>query len=99
MPLHLVTTWNLYKDHHPGMYTTTIFLSLYTQYSLHLLLTLTTLTMAPIAVGDTIPDGILSYLDNDNKVQTISVHSLATGKKVIIFAVPGAFTPTCRYIY
>lgn len=53
--------------------------------------------MAPIAVGDTIPDGTLSYLDNDNKVQTISIHSLAAGKKVIIFAVPGAFTPTCRY--
>ncbi|XP_058763256.1 peroxiredoxin-2B-like [Vicia villosa] len=51
--------------------------------------------MAPIAVGDTIPDGILSYLDNDNNVQTISIHSLAANKKVILFAVPGAFTPTC----
>ncbi|KAI9118900.1 hypothetical protein K1719_009575 [Acacia pycnantha] len=51
--------------------------------------------MAPIAVGDVIPDGVLSYLDEDNKLQTVSIHSLAAGKKVIIFGVPGAFTPTC----
>ncbi|KAF7819796.1 peroxiredoxin-2B-like [Senna tora] len=51
--------------------------------------------MAPIAVGDVIPDGILSYLDEENKPQTVSIHSLAAGKKVIIFGVPGAFTPTC----
>jgi len=52
--------------------------------------------MAPIAVGDAIPDGILAYLDDENKPQTVSIHSLAAGKKVIIFGVPGAFTPTCR---
>ena len=52
--------------------------------------------MAPIAVGNVIPDGILAYLDEENKPQTVSIHSLATGKKVIIFGVPGAFTPTCR---
>ncbi|KAI4347099.1 hypothetical protein L6164_007948 [Bauhinia variegata] len=52
-------------------------------------------TMAPIAVGDVIPDGTLSYLDEENKPQTVSIHSLAAGKKVVIFGVPGAFTPTC----
>ncbi|XP_028806515.1 peroxiredoxin-2B [Neltuma alba] len=51
--------------------------------------------MAPIAVGDVIPDGVLSYLDENNKPQTVSIHSIAAGKKVIIFGVPGAFTPTC----
>ncbi|XP_057763274.1 peroxiredoxin-2B-like [Arachis stenosperma] len=51
--------------------------------------------MAPIAVGDVIPDGTLAFLDNDNKPQSVSIHSLAKGKKVIIFGVPGAFTPTC----
>ncbi|XP_054804452.1 peroxiredoxin-2B-like [Prosopis cineraria] len=51
--------------------------------------------MAPIAAGDVIPDGVLSYLDDDNKPQTVSIHSLAAGKKVIIVGVPGAFTPTC----
>ncbi|KAM3360080.1 hypothetical protein P3S68_019792 [Capsicum galapagoense] len=51
--------------------------------------------MAPIAVGDVIPDGTVSYFDEQDQLQSVSVHSLAKGKKVIIFAVPGAFTPTC----
>ncbi|KAK7314450.1 hypothetical protein VNO77_32974 [Canavalia gladiata] len=51
--------------------------------------------MAPIAVGDTIPDGTLSYIDNDNNIKSVSIHSLSASKKAIIFAVPGAFTPTC----
>ena len=51
--------------------------------------------MAPIAVGDVIPDGNLAYFDEEDKVQSVSVHSLAAGKKVILFGVPGAFTPTC----
>ncbi|XP_073282034.1 peroxiredoxin-2B [Primulina huaijiensis] len=51
--------------------------------------------MAPIAVGDVIPDGTLSYFDEEDQLQSVSIHSLAAGKKVIIFAVPGAFTPTC----
>ncbi|WP_159299324.1 peroxiredoxin, partial [Klebsiella pneumoniae] len=42
-----------------------------------------------------IPDGNLSYFDEQDKLQTVSIHSLAEGKKVILFAVPGAFTPTC----
>ncbi|KAK9102735.1 hypothetical protein Sjap_019989 [Stephania japonica] len=51
--------------------------------------------MAPIAVGDKIPDGTLAYFDAENQLQQVSVHSLAAGKKVIIVGVPGAFTPTC----
>ncbi|KAH7865872.1 hypothetical protein Vadar_012511 [Vaccinium darrowii] len=51
--------------------------------------------MAPIAVGDVIPDGNLAYFDESDQLQTVSVHSLAAGKKVVLFAVPGAFTPTC----
>ncbi|VFQ63054.1 unnamed protein product [Cuscuta campestris] len=52
--------------------------------------------MAPaIAVNQVIPDGNLSYFDDQDKLQTVAIHSLAKGKKVILFAVPGAFTPTC----
>ncbi|XP_073132367.1 peroxiredoxin-2B [Henckelia pumila] len=51
--------------------------------------------MAPVAVGDVIPDGTLSYFDEEDQLQSVSIHSLAAGKKVILFAVPGAFTPTC----
>ncbi|CAJ2636783.1 unnamed protein product [Trifolium pratense] len=51
--------------------------------------------MAPITVGDVVPDGTLAYLDEENKPQSVTIHSLAAGKKVIIFGVPGAFTPTC----
>jgi len=50
--------------------------------------------MAPIKVGDTIPDGTLSYFDGEG-VQSLSIRKEAAGKKVVIFAVPGAFTPTC----
>jgi len=54
--------------------------------------------MAPIAVGDVLPDGKLAYFDEQDQLQDVSVHSLAAGKKVILFGVPGAFTPTCRFI-
>ncbi|KAI7989934.1 Peroxiredoxin-2B [Camellia lanceoleosa] len=51
--------------------------------------------MAPIAIGDVISEGALSYLDDQNHPQQLSLHSLAAGKKVILFGVPGAFTPGC----
>ncbi|KAL7093604.1 hypothetical protein ACP275_11G049700 [Erythranthe tilingii] len=51
--------------------------------------------MAPIAVGDVIPEGTLAYFDEQDQLQSVTLHSLAAGKKVILFAVPGAFTPTC----
>lgn len=46
-----------------------------------------------IQVGDTIPSANLTYM-NDG-IQSISTDALCSGKKVVIFAVPGAFTPTC----
>ena len=51
--------------------------------------------MAPIAVGDSIPDGTLAWFDENDELKQVSIHSLASGKKVILFGVPGAFTPTC----
>jgi peroxiredoxin len=47
-----------------------------------------------IQVGDRIPAATLSYL-KDGAVQTIGTEELFAGKTVVLFAVPGAFTPTC----
>ncbi|XP_002964605.2 peroxiredoxin-2B [Selaginella moellendorffii] len=55
----------------------------------------TTTTKPSIAVGERIPDGELSYFDESGAIQSIKVSDLTSKKKVVIFAVPGAFTPTC----
>lgn len=47
----------------------------------------------PIQPGDPIPEVTLKHIDNG--VQTIDTARLFAGKKVVLFAVPGAFTPTC----
>jgi peroxiredoxin len=52
--------------------------------------------MAPIAVGETIPNVTLNYLDDDNQAQKFNTHEELKGKKAVLIAVPGAFTPTCR---
>ena len=46
-----------------------------------------------IKVGDQLPQGIL-------RTKTATIHELKTdemfsGKKVVLFSLPGAFTPTC----
>jgi glutaredoxin/glutathione-dependent peroxiredoxin len=46
-----------------------------------------------IQVGDTLPKATLNYLKDG--VQAISSNELFDNKKVVLFAVPGAFTPTC----
>ncbi|CAN8275849.1 unnamed protein product [Cochlearia groenlandica] len=51
--------------------------------------------MAPITVDQIIPDGTISFFDDNNELKTVTVHSLFACKKVILFGVPGAFTPTC----
>jgi peroxiredoxin len=45
----------------------------------------------PIEIGQKIPDVKLKTVDG----QDISTTELFRGKKVVLFAVPGAFTPTC----
>ncbi|KAE9621776.1 hypothetical protein Lal_00032916 [Lupinus albus] len=50
---------------------------------------------ATIAVGDKLPESTFSYLDHAGDVKTTTVSDLTKGKKAILFAVPGAFTPTC----
>lgn len=47
-----------------------------------------------VQVGDTIPSVTLKHL-TDNGMQDVTTDSLFKGKKVVLFSVPGAFTPTC----
>ena len=46
-----------------------------------------------IQPGDAIPEVTLKHIDGG--VQTIDTPTLFSNKKVVLFAVPGAFTPTC----
>jgi peroxiredoxin len=47
-----------------------------------------------IKVGDKIPSVSLKTMDKDG-MQTLSTDDIFKGKKVVLFALPGAFTPTC----
>ncbi|NZA25933.1 peroxiredoxin [Luteimonas sp. SJ-92] len=47
----------------------------------------------PIKPGDTIPEVVLKHIDGG--IQAIDTPTLFNDKKVVLFAVPGAFTPTC----
>lgn len=47
-----------------------------------------------IQVGDKIPQGMLTVMGAEGPAG-ISTAELFDGKKVVLFAVPGAFTPTC----
>lgn len=46
-----------------------------------------------IQIGDTIPEVALKHIHDG--VRVIDTPTLFTGKKVVLFAVPGAYTPTC----
>lgn len=46
-----------------------------------------------IQVGDRIPQATLNVLRDG--VQAIATDEIFTGRKVVLFSVPGAFTPTC----
>lgn len=47
-----------------------------------------------IAIGQTLPAGEFTFITVEGKQQRDS-QSLFGGKRVVLFAVPGAFTPTC----
>jgi len=47
-----------------------------------------------IKVGDKIPSSTLMEMKNGSP-QPVSTDELFKGKKVVLFALPGAFTPTC----
>ncbi|KPN20640.1 peroxiredoxin [Xanthomonas sp. Mitacek01] len=46
-----------------------------------------------IQIGDAIPEVTLKHIHDG--VRVIDTPTLFSGKKVVLFAVPGAFTPTC----
>lgn len=46
-----------------------------------------------IQIGESIPEATLNLLRDG--VQTVTTSELFGGKKVVLFSVPGAFTPTC----
>ncbi|MDG2508047.1 peroxiredoxin [Stenotrophomonas maltophilia] len=46
-----------------------------------------------IHVGDRIPEVTLKRIREG--IETLDTHSLFDARKVVLFAVPGAFTPTC----
>ncbi|KAI8422853.1 hypothetical protein MSG28_006595 [Choristoneura fumiferana] len=50
------------------------------------------LAMAPIKVGDNLP---AADLFEDSPANKVNICELTAGKKVVLFAVPGAFTPGC----
>jgi peroxiredoxin len=47
-----------------------------------------------IQVGDKIPNVTLKVMEDGN-MKDVATDALFSGKKVVLFAVPGAFTPTC----
>lgn len=47
-----------------------------------------------VKIGDSIPEGQLTIVGDDGPVP-VEARDYFAGKKVALFAVPGAFTPTC----
>lgn len=47
-----------------------------------------------IKVGDKLPEADLYYMSEDGPAK-ITTSEIFSGKKVILFALPGAYTPTC----
>ena len=48
-----------------------------------------------IAIGDRLPEATFRLLGKDG-IETMTTGQVFSGKKVVLFAVPGAFTPTCH---
>jgi peroxiredoxin len=48
-----------------------------------------------IQIGQTLPDQDIAVIDGEADVQRTTTASLLTSRKVVLFGVPGAFTPTC----
>ena len=51
-----------------------------------------------IKVGDKLPDATFKVLTDDGPTD-MTTSDVFSGKKVVVFAVPGAFTPTCNALH
>lgn len=51
-----------------------------------------------ITVGDRLPPVKMAYMA-DGKPRNVTTDELFSGKKVVLFALPGAFTPTCSRVH
>ena len=52
-----------------------------------------------IAVGDKVPDVEVRTLGADGMPQTVQTGEVLGSGKVVLFAVPGAFTPGCSKVH
>jgi peroxiredoxin len=48
-----------------------------------------------IETGDTLPEAKFSRI-GENGAELVTLSDLTKGRKIVLFAVPGAFTPTCH---
>ena len=48
-----------------------------------------------ISKGDTLPEAMMTRLGSEGP-EAVSLSDLTANRKVVIFAVPGAYTPTCH---
>jgi peroxiredoxin len=48
-----------------------------------------------LAIGDRLPDATFRVMGTDG-IKPMTTREVFGGKKVVLFAVPGAFTPTCH---
>jgi peroxiredoxin len=49
-----------------------------------------------LQVGDRLPEGSFKVKQDDGSAKDVSTHELFDGQKVVLVAVPGAFTSTCH---
>ncbi len=48
-----------------------------------------------IKKGDNLPNSVLMVMGKNNSPEPTTAEALFAGKRAVLFAVPGAFTPTC----
>lgn len=48
-----------------------------------------------IKVGHKVPDTVIKIISDKNELKTVNFFEYCQGKKVVVFGLPGAFTPVC----